>query len=151
VGTFWYVIICLIAGGHWNETWQFYVRRMQFYYLWWITSWKWPSWLKVHRLRRSTKFSKPLCNKFWSWLMRAISSWIAHSTSCVGWGWVLYTQSFKYLHRKNFNTVMSGERTGRGMSPEGEITLWKRQWAMSMLQCDYLCIVLILVSVFIPH
>jgi hypothetical protein len=44
--TFLYALICLIAREHWNETHQFYVHRMQFYYSWWITSWRWPPGLK---------------------------------------------------------------------------------------------------------
>jgi hypothetical protein len=62
--TFWCMIICLIAGEHWSETHQCYDHRMQFYYLWWITSWSWPPWWRVHCLRQSTKLPKTACNKF---------------------------------------------------------------------------------------
>jgi hypothetical protein len=114
-----------------------YVPRMQFYYLWWITSWRWTPWLRVHCLRRKTKLSKTLCNRFWSWLIRTISSLNARLRSCVVWGGVPYTHSFRYPQRKKSGTVMSGEHAGHGMSPKRETTLWKRLRTTSMLQCDY--------------
>ena len=40
-----HISICdnLLAGKHWNEMHQ-YVHKMQFYYLWWIISRRWPPW-----------------------------------------------------------------------------------------------------------
>jgi hypothetical protein len=55
---------------------------------------------------------------------------------CVGGGEVLYTHSFRYPHGEKSGTVMSGERAGHGISPKREITLWKRLWTTSVLQCD---------------
>jgi hypothetical protein len=114
--TFWYAIICLIAGKHWNKAHQFYVQRMQFYYLWWITSWRWATWLRVNCLRQSTKLSKPLCNTFWSSLVRTFSFLIARFMSSVMSERVLYTHSFRYPHRKKCGNVVGGERAGHAMT-----------------------------------
>ena len=123
----------LLAGKHWNEMHQ-YVHKMQFYYLWWIISWRWPPWL-THDQQNDQELYATNFSLDW-WEQFHLELHISGPVLCVcvcGGGGVLCTHSFRSPHRKKSGAMMSGDLAGRGMSPKCEISLWRRWQTTSVL------------------